>query len=297
MRILIVDDIPDNLRVLSNVLVDEGHEVSAATNGRQALKLAAACDPDLILLDVMMPDLDGYAVCEALKSDPRLKTIPVIFVTARSEVEDERRGLALGAVDYITKPFKEAIVRMRVRTQLELKRQRDLLERLCHLDGLTGVPNRRALEERLDTDWRRAQRSGESLAVIMIDVDLFKQYNDAHGHLAGDDCLRLVAGTLTAGLRRSADFLARYGGEEFCCVLSAVDHEGLIRTAERLRAAVEALKLPHGRSEVSPWVTVSIGCAFGPAERTEGPQALVAVADRKLFAAKELGRNRVCLDA
>lgn len=295
MRILIVDDIADNLRVLSSVLVDEGHQVSAATNGRQALRLAASAEPDLILLDVTMPDMDGYAVCEALKADPRLSAIPVIFVTARTEVEDETRGLALGAVDYIAKPFKDAVVRMRVRTQLELKRQRDLLERLCHLDGLTGIANRRALDERLDVEWRRSVRSGEPLAVLMIDVDLFKRYNDVHGHLAGDDCLRRVAATLNAGLRRSGDFVARYGGEEFCCVLSTLDHASHLRAAERLRTLVEGLRIPHGSSDVSPWVTVSIGGAFCHPIQGQDPAALVAAADRQLFAAKELGRNRVCL--
>lgn len=135
MRILIVDDVPDNIRVLSRMLVDDGHEISAATNGRQALKLAAACAPDLVLLDVMMPDMDGYQVCAALKADPLLRAIPVIFITALADVEDETRGLALGAVDYITKPFKEPIVRMRVKSHLELKRQRDILERLSQVDG------------------------------------------------------------------------------------------------------------------------------------------------------------------
>ena len=171
MRILIADDVPDNIRVLSRMLVDEGHQISAAINGRQALKLAETCAPDLILLDVMMPEMNGYEVCTALKANPLLSPIPVIFITALAEVEDEARGLTLGAVDYITKPFKESVVRLRVRTHLELKRQSDILAKLSHLDGLTGIPNRRAFDERLDREWRRTIRSREPLAAAMVDID------------------------------------------------------------------------------------------------------------------------------
>ena len=163
MRILVVDDVPDNIRVLSSMLADDGHQISAATNGRQALKLAEVSSPDLILLDVMMPGMDGYEVCAALKANPQLSAIPVIFITALADVEDETRGLGLGAVDYITKPFKEPIVRMRVKTHLELKHQRDILQNLSRLDGLTGIPNRRAFDERLELEWRRALRAGETL--------------------------------------------------------------------------------------------------------------------------------------
>lgn len=293
MRILIVDDIPDNIRVLSRMLVDDGHQVSAATNGRAALKLADSCAPDLILLDVMMPEMDGYQVCAALKADPLLQAIPVIFITALTDTEDETRGLALGAVDYIAKPFKEAIVRLRVRTHLELKRQRDLLSQLSHLDGLTGIPNRRAFDERLDREWRRAVRAGEHLAAAMVDIDHFKEYNDAHGHLAGDDCLRRVAEALAAGLERAGDFIARYGGEEFICLLNGVDDQGTAVMAERLRADIESLRLPHGASPVSPWVTVSVGAACQRPTQETAPSEVVAAADRQLFTAKRLGRNRI----
>ncbi|WP_295434921.1 diguanylate cyclase [uncultured Thiodictyon sp.] len=293
MRILIVDDIPDNIRVLSRMLVDDGHQVSAATNGRAALKLADSCAPDLILLDVMMPEMDGYQVCAALKADPLLQAIPVIFITALTDTEDETRGLALGAVDYIAKPFKEAIVRLRVRTHLELKRQRDLLSQLSHLDGLTGIPNRRAFDERLDREWRRALRAGEHLAAAMVDIDHFKEYNDAHGHLAGDDCLRRVAEALAAGLERAGDFIARYGGEEFICLLNGIDDQGTAVMAERLRVGIESLRLPHGASPVSPWVTVSVGAACQRPTQETAPSEVVAAADLQLFTAKRLGRNRI----
>ena len=202
MRILIVDDVPENIRVLSRMLVDEGHQLLAATGGREALELVESYRPDLILLDIMMPDMDGYEVCEALRANPLFISIPVIFITALADSEDETRGLSMGAVDYITKPFKEAIVRLRVRTHLELKRQRDLLDRLCRLDGLTGIPNRRDFDEQLDREWRRATRAQEPLAAAMIDIDHFKGYNDTYGHPAGDACLRQVASVLAEGLNR-----------------------------------------------------------------------------------------------
>ncbi len=295
MRILIVDDVPDNIRVLSRMLVDDEHEISAATGGRQALKLAASCAPDLILLDVMMPEMDGYQVCAALKADPLLRTIPVIFITALSDVEDETWGLGLGAVDYITKPFKEAIVRVRVKSHLELKRQRDILERLSHFDGLTGIPNRRAFDARLEEEWRRSLRSGDPLGAAMIDVDLFKQYNDAHGHLDGDGCLRAVASALTTVLNRGGDFVARYGGEEFVCLFSGMDDAALRAVAEKIRAGVEGLRIPHGASPISPWVTVSIGAALQQPEPKTSPARLIEAADLQLFAAKGQGRNQVCI--
>ncbi len=295
MRILIVDDIPDNIRVLSSMLVDDGHQISAATNGRQALKLVASCNPDLILLDVMMPEMDGYETCKALKANPQLRSIPVIFITALADVEDETRGLELGAVDYITKPFKEAIVRVRVKTHLELKRQHDILEQLSHFDGLTGIPNRRAFDQQLDQEWRRSARAHEPLAAAMIDVDHFKQYNDAHGHQAGDDCLRQVASALAQGLTRGGDFVARYGGEEFIGLLSGVDRDRLSVVAEKLRAGVEALHISHGASPISPWVTVSIGAAIAQPTPETPPSSLIDAADLQLYAAKRLGRNQVSL--
>lgn len=277
------------------MLVDDGHEISAATNGRQALKLAETCAPDLILLDVMMPDMDGYQVCAALKADPLLRAIPVIFITALADVEDETRGLQLGAVDYITKPFKEPIVRVRVKSHLELKHQRDILERLSHVDGLTGIPNRRAFDARLDEEWRRSIRSGDLLGAVMIDVDLFKQYNDAYGHLSGDDCLRTVAGALTAALKRGGDFVARYGGEEFVCLFSDLDADALATMTEKIRACVEALQIPHGASPISPWVTISIGAALRQPTPDTSPSGLIEAADLQLFEAKRQGRNRVCM--
>lgn len=293
MRVLVVDDTPDNIRVLSQMLSEDGHRISVATNGRQALEVAAASQPDLILLDVLMPGMDGYQVCAALKLDPRLAAIPVIFVTALADTEDEQRGLDLGAVDYIAKPFKDAIVRRRVRTHLELKRQRDLLEQLALVDSLTGIPNRRAFDKRLDREWRRALRSHTSLAAAIVDVDHFKRYNDTRGHPAGDEALRRVAGALSESARRAGDFVARCGGEEFVCLFGGLDAEGLKVTSEQQRAAVEALRIPHGASSASEWITVSIGATLCWPTPELVPYTLLEQADWRLYAAKQQGRNRV----
>lgn len=295
MRILIVDDVPDNIRLLSRMLAEEGHQISAATSGHEALELAGICLPDLILLDIMMPEMDGYEVIAALKADPLLCDIPVIFITALADAENETHGLSLGAVDYISKPFQEAVVRLRVRTHLEIKRQRDLLDRLCRLDGLTGIPNRRAFEEQFDREWRRASRSQSLLATAMVDIDHFKEFNDTYGHLGGDTCLREVATVLDQRLNRGGDFVARYGGEEFICLLYGVDANGLYGIGEKLRAAVEALRIPHAASRVSPWVTVSIGAAICRPSQEMLPVTLIEAADAELFAAKRAGRNQVRL--
>ncbi|MFB1486012.1 MULTISPECIES: diguanylate cyclase domain-containing protein [unclassified Thiocapsa] len=293
MRILIVDDVPDNIRILSRMLADEGHDISASTNGQEALMITESVLPDLILLDVMMPGMDGYAICAALKANPRLKSIPVIFVTALSDTEDETRGLSLGAVDYIAKPFKEVIVKLRVRTHLELKQQRDLLGRLSAIDGLTGIPNRRAFDERLDAEWRRAIRVGGALALTMIDIDYFKAFNDSHGHLEGDECLRRVAKTLEAAARRGEDFVGRYGGEEFVFLSSSGDQAGMAGLVETLRVSIEALRIPHGASEVASWVTVSSGVALCRPTPEMQATDLLASADAELYKAKHRGRNCV----
>jgi diguanylate cyclase (GGDEF)-like protein len=293
MRILIVDDVPDNIRILSKMLADEGHDISASTNGQEALMITESVLPDLILLDVMMPGMDGYAICAALKANPRLKSIPVIFVTALSDTEDETRGLSLGAVDYITKPFKEGIVKLRVRTHLELKQQRDLLGRLSAIDGLTGIPNRRAFDERFDAEWRRAIRVRGALALAMIDIDYFKAFNDSHGHVEGDECLRCVAKTLEAAARRGEDFVGRYGGEEFVLLSSSGDQASIAGLVETLRARIEALRLPHGASAVAPWITVSSGVALCRPTPEMQATDLLESADAELYKAKHRGRNCV----
>ncbi len=292
LMILLVDDAPTNIQMLNETLKD-GYHLFFATNGKDALRIAAESLPDLVLLDVIMPEMDGYEVCRALKADPSLRNIPIIFITAMNQQEDEAIGLELGAVDYITKPFNPTIVRLRIRNQIELKRQRDLLARLSHLDGLTGIPNRRALDDIMEREWRRGTRSLKPLSLLMLDIDHFKAYNDRCGHLAGDDCLRTVAQTLKSPLGRAADIVGRYGGEEFLAILPETDAAGAWVVAEEIRAAVSNLALAHPASPQGNTVTVSIGIATAVAHREQHHTCLLEAADRALYQAKQEGRNRV----
>ncbi len=292
-RVLIVDDASENIRVLAQVLKSMC-KISFATNGKEALDLVASGPPiDLVLLDIMMPELDGYEVCRRLKTSEKTKNIPIIFITAMAEEEDETRGLELGAVDYITKPFSKAIVKARVRTHLELKRHRDVLENLSSLDGLTGIPNRRRFDEFIETGWRTGIREASQLSMIMIDIDYFGAYNNSYNHLAGDDCLKRVAKTLAKGLHRPTDFAARYGGEEFSVVLPRTDLVGAVHMAEKMRKAVEDLRIIHEPSPVSDWVTISLGVASVTPFKEGTASFLIQGSDRVLFEAKRAGRNRV----
>lgn len=291
-KILIVDDSPLNIQVLNEVLRVE-YRTFFATSGRDALRVAVTVVPDLILLDIAMPEMDGYEVCRLLKNDPCLKDVPVIFVSSMTSDDDESVGLELGAVDYVAKPFNPAIVRLRVRNHLELKRQRDLLGRLSLMDGLTGIANRRALDDYFGREWRRALRGEAELAVVMLDIDHFKRYNDCYGHIAGDDCLKRVAAILDATLVRPGDFVARYGGEEFVCILPDTGEEGAMVAAERLREAVASLRIPHEASPVAPVVTISLGVATALPGKGMAPETLLKEADDLLYCAKNEGRNRV----
>ena len=294
-KILIVDDAPINIQILNEALKDR-YRIFFATNGRDALRLATSAMPDMILLDVMMPEMDGYEVCRAIKADPVMKDIPIIFITAMNQQDNETTGLELGAADYITKPFNPDIVRLRVRNQLELKRQRDLLSRLSFQDGLTGIANRRAFDEHYDREWRRALRNKSEISIIMCDIDQFKCYNDSYGHLAGDDCLRRVAELRGKLLERPAALVARYGGEEFISVLPETGLAGAQVTAEKIRAAVEALAIPHQCSRVAPVLTVSLGVASVVPTAEMDPDDLISVADSHLYLAKQGGRNRLSAD-
>lgn len=294
-RVLIVDDEPINILILQEALKAE-YQVLAVNNGRDVLTAVRQFKPDIILLDIIMPDMDGYEVCRALKTTSTLREIPVIFVSAKASEDDESIGLQMGAVDYLAKPINLAIVRQRVAIHLELKRQRDVLSRMALLDGLTGIPNRRSFDRRIKEEWRRSMRSGLYLSVTMIDIDMFKQYNDGYGHVAGDICLRRVARTLNSSLMRAGDFVARYGGEEFACVLPGLDADRLAQEAAALRACIEELKIPHKYSRVSRYVTISVGGVCCKPTQDVAPEALVTLADRQLYQAKVGGRNRVNID-
>ena len=290
--VLAVDDVPSNLKLLGQILGDQ-YRVLFATSGAAGLEVAHAQKPDLILLDVMMPGIDGYEVCRQLKAHPRTERIPVIFVTTLKEETDETRGLEIGAIDYITKPFCPAIIRARVRNHLELKRYRDLLEAMSMTDGLTGLPNRRHFDQHLDREWRAAIRESSTLSLVLIDIDFFKLYNDHYGHLLGDECLRAVARALAIGARRPSELVARYGGEEFACLLPGTPASGARTVAELMRGNVLDLSLPHEKSQVSPHVTVSMGIGTASPLLGEDPDTLVTRADQNLYQAKRNGRNRV----
>jgi diguanylate cyclase (GGDEF)-like protein len=293
--ILIVDDVPANIRLLVRVLAAD-YEIVAATGGREALRIAEHSEPSLILLDVEMPETDGYEVCRSLQASPLTRDIPVIFVTGRNDEADEIEGLGVGAVDYITKPFSEAIVRARVRTHIELKRYRDLLRDRSYQDGLTGIANRLRFDEFLVQQVEVAAHSGRPLALILADVDHFKRFNDRYGHLAGDDCLRQVASAMRQGVRAAADLVARYGGEEFVCVLPEADAETAAIVAERLRLHIAALAIPHLGGVGSGYVSLSLGVAHVAAGVGTSVGELLSRADRALYRAKEEGRDRVCID-
>jgi diguanylate cyclase (GGDEF)-like protein len=290
--ILVVDDMAENFKLLNHML-GQDYRMLYATNGRHGMDLAFTAKPDIILLDVMMPELDGYEVCARLKANPVTRSIPVIFVTAMKCAADEARGLDVGAIDYITRPFSPAIVRARVRNHLELKRHRDYLGNLSATDGLTGIPNRRHFEQILEREWRRAMRNHSGLSLIMMDIDFFKGFNDHYGHLSGDDCLRHVAQALAESTQRPFDLVARYGGDEFACVLPETEAAGAVSIADKLREQVHALHIPHARSLVADHVTLSLGVATLVPESVQLPSDLIEQADRHLFKAKQNGHNQL----
>ena len=294
-KILMVDDDAFNIKALNLVLSEEYH-VLFASSGQSALEIATRTRPDLILLDIQMPGMDGFEVCRALKADPLLRDIPVIFLTGMTDETDETIGLGLGAVDYLAKPIKPALVKLRVRNHLELKQQRDRLSRLSLIDGLTELANRRAFDERLEQEWRRALRTEALLSLVMIDIDFFKGYNDAYGHLAGDDCLRYVAQTLTTSLKRAGDFVARYGGEEFVAILPGLNLKGVRAMAETMRESVEKLRIPHRSSAIAPYVTISIGAVSLRPSAGASSRSMIAACDQQLYRAKSHGRNRVSIE-
>jgi diguanylate cyclase (GGDEF)-like protein len=290
--LLVVDDEKQNRTLLTELLRSDYH-IILAKHGTQALERAQEHLPELILLDVLMPEMDGYAVIRALKEDDRTRDIPVIFITALDSAEDEERGLELGAVDYISKPFRPSIVRARVRNHLQSVHQRRMLEQLASIDSLTDIPNRRRFAQVFDFEWRRCLRNGLPLSLIVVDVDHFKLYNDTHGHAAGDVVLRKIAKTLSGALKRAADFVGRYGGEEFVILLPEVDEQQGRNLAEQVRGEVEGMRIPHEDSPVSPWVTISMGGATKVPDSATLDPDFFCLSDAQLYEAKRTGRNRV----
>ena len=306
--ILLVDDDPTVIRVLARILCGVAH-LRFATNGEEALQRARESTPDLVLLDAQMPGASGFEVCQAFKADEVLAEVPVIFVTSHSGPAFEVSGFDSGAADFIAKPVHAELVLARVKAQLKFKRVADELRRLSTTDALTGLANRRRFDESLAREWRRAWRDSDPIALLMIDVDHFKHFNDRHGHPAGDACLRTVAHTLADTLQRPADLAARWGGEEFAVLLPQTSRAGAERIAHLMLDGVEALSIAHAASPTAEHVTVSIGISCYDKKSPlwiEGsrcshvghtlpaalssPHELVQAADRALYAAKRGGR-------
>jgi diguanylate cyclase (GGDEF)-like protein len=310
---LLVDDDPGAIQLLSSILSGLGR-IHFATNGTDALRIASTASPDIILLDAEMPGMSGFKVLEALKAEPELADVPVVFITSHSEAGFEVSALEMGAADYIGKPFKSSIVRARVKTHLSLKRMADALRRDTLTDALTGIPNRRHFDQALGREWLSAKRAGDPVCLLMIDVDHFKLYNDRYGHPRGDACLRQLAQVLLGVARRPSDVVARCGGEEFVVLLPRTTRRGAEHVARRVLDAVEAMGMPH-RDSPAPThnVTVSIGIACHDEESPYWPKTaaelrvgddarvdydgvdLVLAADRALYFAKRTGRARAVL--
>jgi len=296
-RILVVDDHEDNVELLRARLEARGYRVEAASDGEEALERVFASPPDLVLLDVMMPRLDGMEVTRRIKAQPGLPFVPVIMQTALDTTEHMVQGLDAGADDYIAKPINFAELEARVKAMLrikalqeELARANDELRRMSQTDGLTGVDNRRYIEERLTEAFEHAARLNEPLAVVMTDVDHFKSVNDSLGHQAGDAVLRQVAEVLRDSARE-IDRVGRYGGEEFLVLLPGANVEDARHYAERARAATEAREFAYEGGALRR--TLSAGVAAWPHPDVRHQEALVKLADDALYAAKTGGRNRV----
>jgi diguanylate cyclase (GGDEF)-like protein len=320
-NILVVDDIPDNVDLLYRLLRQHGFNVTTAHSGKEALTVVQNQPPDLILIDIGMPYMDGYEVSQFLKANPRTKDIPIIFVSAFGELPNKVKAFEMGGVDYITKPFETAEVLVRVELHLSLRRlQRQLeeqnellrrevrdrmaieaalqaanqeLQRLAHQDSLTQIANRRCFDLCLNQEWRRLMRESQPLSLILCDVDFFKSYNDTYGHQAGDNCLRRIASAIATAIKRPSDVVARYGGEEFVIILPNTPALGALHIAEEIQTAVSALELVHVGSQISPYITLSMGVTAVVPRAHISPMSLIAAADRALYKAKSSGRDRI----
>lgn len=292
--LLIVDDDVNSRKMLREQLKSMA-KIILAKNGIQAIELAKEHQPTLILLDVMMPIMNGFSVLEQLKQSQETQHINVIFITALDSHVDEAYGLKLGACDYIHKPYHYEIVNARVSTHLELAKQRKLLEDLAHYDSLTMIPNRRYLEEQLTIERNKAVQSKLPLCIAMIDVDFFKSYNDNYGHRAGDIVLKKVARYLKHTLKRETDLVCRYGGEEFCIILPNTEITIATDILEQCRETVQNLAIEHNFSGILPVITVSIGaCVIAPIEENTVESILIK-ADNCLYQSKKSGRNQVTI--
>lgn len=292
LKILIVDDERSNILALNHILKPT-YATMVAIDGRTAIIIAKENLPDLILLDVVMPDMTGFEVLAELKWDARTRKIPVIIISGLDSAEDEETGFFLGAVDYITKPFHNSIVLARVKTHLQMSEYIREIERFGMMDPLTNIPNRRNFDHRIDVEWKRALREKEPLSILMVDIDKFKDYNDTYGHTQGDTLLQIIADVFVKSIKRGSDFVVRWGGEEFIVLLPNTDLPGAMELAERIRGNVERTPIPTP-SGTNTFATVSIGVNRVVPTPSDTIVSFVDKADKAMYTAKNTGRNKVC---
>jgi len=291
--VLLIDDSDVNTTMLSNILSPD-YKILVAKCGHEGIELAKTKTPDIIILDVVMPDISGYDVIVMLKKAVSTRNIPVIFITSLANLEDETKGLSLGGSDYITKPFCKEIVKLRVQNQSRILNYIDTIERLSRIDQLTGLPNRRSVHERSLSEWKLAIREGTTLSVLIIDIDHFKKCNDTYGHLMGDVVLQKTAKAISHALNRPSDFAARWGGEEFIVLLPKTESEGAAIIAESIRKSVEDVEIPFADGR-STRVTISIGVNTHSPTKKCSIDDLLNYADDALYIAKKRGRNNVAV--
>jgi len=294
-RILVVDDNRVSRKVLVDLLQDD-YTVIQAKNAAQGLARVRDSLPDLILLDVVMPDMGGFEFLRRMQKDEHIQEVPVVFITAMNSLEDEEEGLKLGALDYIAKPFNPSIVKARVRNLLTMIRQKQLLTKLAHLDGLTEIPNRRSFEVAFQREWQRGLGHRTPLSLAILDVDFLKEVNDRFGHPEGDRVLKAVAQACTAPLRHPFDLAARYGGDEFVILLPETPAPEAVRICERIRKKIEALSEEKAFPRDEALLTVSMGGATAVPGPDANPLSLVKSADKALYLAKQRGRNHLVWD-
>ncbi|WKC57973.1 diguanylate cyclase [Borrelia sp. P9F1] len=289
-KLLLVDDTPTNLDLLIDILQDD-YEIRVAIDGFDALKQVKIDSPDLILLDVLLPDISGYEVCRRLKGDPETRDIPIIFISSRDSTDAQLEGFNVGGVDYILKPFNARIIDARIKTHLELKRLRDHFKNLARIDGLTQIPNRRFFTDKFAKSWMKALEHKERVIVGMLDIDYFKKYNDNYGHTNGDECLKLIAKSLNKIAVRYKIWVARYGGEEFILFSVNKSLDEMIIIVNLIIEDIKSLEIVHEYNSVSGFVTVSIGLAEQIPCDTNFTK-IIKLADDKLYEAKVSGRNQ-----
>lgn len=291
-KILIIEDGQLNQKILLDTLRDT-YTVHAVERGAEALKTARKFRPHLILLDIILPDINGFDLLRELKETNDLHHIPVIIITELNNDIDEEKGLRLGAVDYIRKPFNRMLVKARVNTHIQIVAQLLTIEKLSFFDALTGLPNRRKFDYHMEYEWHRAIRKQTRIGLMMMDLDHFKNYNDTFGHTQGDAMLKAVAKVLNVTLGRSTDTPCRWGGEEFAVLIPETTAESLLLMAEKIRVGIEEIAVPNIHNGEATKMTVSLGVVSTVPQKDEPLSAFIEKADRYLYRAKKAGRNRV----